>query len=116
MSKSKTNHDNLFDLIFEIVRHIPSGRVTSYGAIAKCIGTISSARIVGWAMHAAGRYPDVPAHRVVNSQGLLTGKHHFGKPDMMEKLLKKEGVMVVNDKVKDFKNVFWDPAELDAQM
>jgi len=105
-------NDSLFDLIFDIVRSIPYGRVTSYGAIAKCIGAGSSARIVGWAMHAAGGYPDVPAHRVVNSQGLLTGKHHFGTPKRMEQLLKKEGVKVKDDKVQDFKNIFWDPAEL----
>lgn len=104
--------ESLFDLIFDIVRHIPHGRVTSYGAIAKCIGAGGSARIVGWAMHAAGGYPDVPAHRVVNSQGLLTGKHHFGTPKKMEQLLKKEGVKVKDDKVQDFKHVFWDPAEL----
>lgn len=105
-------NESLFDLIFDIVRNIPPGRVTSYGAIAKCIGSGSSARIVGWAMHAAGRYPGVPAHRVVNSQGLLTGKHHFGTPKTMERLLKKEGVKVKDDKVQNFKQVFWDPAEL----
>lgn len=104
--------DSLFDLIFDIVRHIPEGRVTSYGAIAKCIGTGGSARIVGWAMHAAGAYPGVPAHRVVNSQGLLTGKHHFGTATRMQELLEAEGIRVKNDKVQDYARVFWDPAVL----
>jgi len=103
--------ESLFDLIYDIVRHIPKGRVTSYGAIAKCIGAGGSARIVGWAMNAAGAYPDVPAHRVVNSKGVLTGKHHFGG-DRMQRLLEKEGVRVKNDQVQQFKEVFWDPQSL----
>jgi methylated-DNA-protein-cysteine methyltransferase-like protein len=103
--------ESIYDLIYDIVRHIPKGRVTSYGAIAKCIGTGSSARLVGWAMNQAGSYPDVPAHRVVNSKGILTGKHHFGG-NTMEKLLTKEGIKVENDQVQDFDIVFWDPAEL----
>lgn len=103
--------ESIYDLIFDIVRHIPKGRVTSYGAIAKCIGTGASARLVGWAMHLAGNYPDVPAHRVVNSKGVLSGKHHFGG-DRMEKLLKKEGVKVKDDQVQQFETVFWDPAAL----
>lgn len=104
-------NESIFDLIFDIVRHIPEGRVTSYGAIAKCIGTGSSARLVGWAMHAAGNYPDVPAHRVVNSKGVLSGKHHFGG-NRMAQLLKKEGIKVKDDQVLQFKEVFWDPASL----
>lgn len=104
--------ESIFDLIFDIVRNVPKGRVTSYGAIAKCIGTGSSARLVGWAMHAAGAYPDVPAHRVVNSKGLLSGKHHFGTLTRMEELLAKEGIKVKNDKVVDFERLFWDPASL----
>lgn len=104
--------DSIFDLIFDIVRNIPKGKVTSYGAIAKCIGTGSSARLVGWAMHAAGAYPDVPAHRVVNSKGLLTGKHHFNPPGKMQKLLEKEGIKVKDDKVQQFEKVFWDPMSL----
>lgn len=104
--------DSVFDLIFDIVRHIPKGRVTSYGAIAKCIGTGGSARLVGWAMHAAGAYPGVPAHRVVNSKGLLSGKHHFGTPTKMQELLEKEGIRVKDDKVQEFNKVFWDPASL----
>ena len=90
---------------------IPVGRVTSYGAIAKYLGSKMGARMVGWAMNACHNMPDVPAHRVVNSKGILSGKHHFGEPDAMEKLLKKEGIKVKNDKIVDFDKVFWDPAE-----
>jgi len=104
--------ENFFELVFEVARQIPKGRVTSYGAIAACLGTKSSARMVGWAMNSAGRVrPKVPAHRVVNRNGLLTGKHHFSPPGLMEKLLKKEGIKVKNDQVLDFKKLFWDPAE-----
>ncbi len=106
------NKASIFDFIFDIVRQIPEGRVTSYGAIAKCIGTGASARIVGWAMHASHQYPDVPAHRVVNSKGLLTGKHHFGSPERMQELLEQEGVRVKHDCVQDFKTLFWDPIVL----
>jgi methylated-DNA-protein-cysteine methyltransferase related protein len=87
---------------------IPKGRVTSYGAIGNYLGAKSSARMVGWAMHGCPK--GVPAHRVVNSAGLLTGKHHFKPPSKMEKLLKQEGVSVVKDKVKNFKEIFWDPS------
>src|SRR5688572_25510003 len=95
--------ESFFELVFEIVRQIPKGRVTSYGAIAACLGTRLSARMVGWAMHAA-HHPGlkVPAHRVVNRQGMLTGKHHFGDPEEMQRLLEKEKVKVVNDQVQDF--------------
>jgi methylated-DNA-protein-cysteine methyltransferase-like protein len=104
--------ENFFELVFEVARQIPKGRVTSYGAIAACIGAKSSARLVGWAMNGAGRIkPKVPAHRVVNRMGILSGKHHFSPPGMMEKLLKKEGIKVKNDQVQDFKKVFWDPVE-----
>lgn len=104
--------DNFFELVFEVARQIPKGRVTSYGAIAACLGAKSSSRMVGWAMNGAGRIkPKVPAHRVVNRLGILSGKHHFSPPGLMEKLLKKEGIKVKNDQVQDFKNVFWDPAE-----
>ncbi len=104
------NKENIFDLIYDIVRQIPSGRVTSYGAIAQCIGTKSSARIVGWAMN--GAPPGVPAHRVVNSKGLLTGKHAFGSPTKMQELLESEGVKIKDDKVVDWKSLFWDPSTL----
>jgi len=103
--------DNFFELVYEVARQIPKGRVTSYGAIAKCLGTKMSARMVGWAMNGAGQVkPKVPAHRVLNRNGMLTGKHHFGDPDQMENLLKKEGVKVRNDTVVDFEKIFWDPA------
>jgi methylated-DNA-protein-cysteine methyltransferase-like protein len=103
--------ESFFELVYEVARQIPKGRVTSYGAIAACLGTKLSARMVGWAMNGAGRIkPKVPAHRVVNRIGLLSGKHHFGG-DAMEKLLKKEGIKVKNDKIVDFDKVFWDPVE-----
>ncbi len=105
----KKNAD-FFQNVFEVARLVPKGRVTSYGAIGKYLGAARSARTVGWAMHLAGsQKPKVPAHRVVNSAGLLTGKHHFETPTRMEELLKKEGVKVVNNKVQNFKKVFWDP-------
>lgn len=101
--------DSFFEQVYEVARQIPKGRVTSYGAIATCLGTKLSARMVGWAMNAAGSAkPKVPAHRVVNRNGLLSGKHHFGG-DEMEKRLKKEGVKVKNDTVVNFKELFWDP-------
>ncbi len=104
--------ESFFEMVYEIARQIPRGRVTSYGAIANCTGTKLSARMVGWAMNGAGKVkPKIPAHRVVNRNGMLSGKHHFGAPDAMEKLLKKEGIKVKNDMVVDFKNLFWDPAE-----
>jgi methylated-DNA-protein-cysteine methyltransferase related protein len=102
---------SIYDLIYDIVRHIPKGRVTSYGAIAKSIGTGGSARLVGWAMNAAAGLHDVPAHRVVNSKGLLTGKHHFGG-DTMQKLLEAEGILIKDDQVQHFETVFWHPDEL----
>ena len=103
---------SFFENVWEVARHIPKGRVTSYGAIANYLGTKSSARMVGWAMNGAHWVkPKVPAHRVVNRLGILSGKHHFSPPGMMEKLLKKEGVKVKNDQVVEFKKLFWDPAE-----
>ncbi|MFT4094644.1 MAG: MGMT family protein [Niabella sp.] len=103
---------NFFEQVYDIARQIPKGRVTSYGAIAKCIGTGRSARMVGWAMSACAHIkPKVPAHRVVNSVGLLSGKLAFKTPTLMEALLAKEGVKVKNDKVVDFKKHFWDPME-----
>lgn len=103
---------SFFENVWEVARLIPSGRVTSYGAIAAYLGTKSSARMVGWAMNGAHRVkPKIPAHRVVNRLGILSGKHHFSPPGLMEKLLKKEGIKVKNDQVVDFKKLFWDPAE-----
>ena len=104
--------ENFFELVYEVARQIPKGKVTSYGAIAKCLGTKMSARMVGWAMNGAGKVrPKVPAHRVVNRNGMLSGKHHFGDPDQMEMLLKEEGIKVRNDIVIDFEKLFWDPAK-----
>jgi len=104
--------ENFFELVYEVARQIPKGRVTSYGAIAACLGTRLSARMVGWAMNGAGRIrPKVPAHRVVNRIGMLSGKHHFSPAGSMEKMLKKEGVKVKNDQVVDFEKIFWDPVK-----
>ena len=106
---------DFFQDVMDVVRQIPKGRVTSYGAIARYIGAARSARIVGYCMNNShASLPPVPAHRVVNSSGLLTGKHHFATPTRMENLLKKEGVKVKDDQVVDFKKKFWDPSrELD---
>ena len=99
---------NFFNDVHEVVRLIPNGRATSYGAIANYLGLKSSARMVGWAMN--GCPMDVPAHRVVNRVGLLSGKNNFPQPDQMQKLLESEGIKVVDDQIVDFKNLFWDPA------
>ena len=111
----KKNLDSFFEQVYAVARLIPKGRVTSYGAIAKYLGTARSSRMVGWAMNDAHTVrPKIPAHRVVNRIGLLTGKHHFETPTQMKKLLEKEGVKVKNDLVVEFKKLFWDPmAELD---
>lgn len=101
--------DNFFELVYEVVKLIPPGRVTSYGAIARYLGTGQSARMVGWAMNASHNLPDVPAHRVVNRVGLLSGKNHFEHPEKMQNSLEQEGVIIVDDKVQDFENNFWDP-------
>jgi methylated-DNA-protein-cysteine methyltransferase-like protein len=102
--------ESFFELVYEVARQIPKGKVTSYGAIAACLGARSSARMVGWAMNGAGKVrPKVPAHRVVNRIGMLSGKHHFSPPGSMEKALKKEGIKVKNDKIVDFEKHFWDP-------
>jgi len=102
---------SFFTDVYDVVRQVPKGKVTSYGAIAAYLGTKLSARMVGWAMNAAHTAkPKVPAQRVVNRNGMLTGKHHFATPTAMEALLKKDGVAVKNDAVVDFKERFWDPA------
>ncbi|MEQ9166828.1 MAG: MGMT family protein [Fulvivirga sp.] len=106
---SEDKHYSFFQNVYDVVRLIPKGRVTSYGAIANYLGAKRSARMVGWAMNAAHGLDDVPAHRVVNRVGLLSGKNHFSEPDRMEQLLKDEGITVVEDKVSDFKRIFWDP-------
>jgi len=100
-----------FEDVFAVVIQIPKGRVTSYGAIANYLGTKMSARMVGWAMNAShSSLQNIPAQRVVNRNGMLTGKNHFATPTRMEELLKKDGVVIKNDTVVDFKNLFWDPA------
>ena len=107
----KQSQQSFFEAVYEVVRLIPKGRVTSYGAIANCLGSKGSSRMVGWAMNASHNVtPPVPAHRVVNRNGLLTGKNHFNPPSMMQKLLELEGVSVKEDKVLDFDKLFWDPA------
>jgi methylated-DNA-protein-cysteine methyltransferase-like protein len=109
--RSTIKEYSFFDDVYAVVRQIPKGKVTSYGAIANYLGTKLSARMVGWAMNAAhNAKPKVPAQRVVNRNGMLTGKYHFSTPTLMEELLKKDGVAVKNDTVVDFKNRFWDPA------
>jgi methylated-DNA-protein-cysteine methyltransferase related protein len=103
-------HEDFFQNVFEVVRLIPKGRVTSYGAIAKYLGTARSSRMVGWAMNAAhSQKKYVPAHRVVNRNGELTGKHHFATPFLMQELLEKEGINVLKDKIKNFDACYWDP-------
>ncbi|NJB36761.1 MGMT family protein [Croceivirga sp. JEA036] len=101
---------SFFDKVYDVARLIPYGRVTSYGAIAKYLGAARSARMVGWAMNNS-HTKDVPAHRVVNRVGVLTGKHHFEGTNLMQQLLENEGIKVEDNQVVDFKNLFWDPAQ-----
>jgi|TARA_B100001175_G_scaffold110557_1_gene93859 methylated-DNA-protein-cysteine methyltransferase-like protein len=101
---------NFFDRCYEIARQIPFGRVTSYGAIAKQLGALKSARMVGYAM-TASHGKDVPAHRVVNRNGFLTGKHHFEGVNLMEQLLESEGIEVKDNQIQNFKTIFWDPSK-----
>ncbi|WP_291274274.1 MGMT family protein [Flavobacterium sp.] len=101
--------EDFFQRVYEIVKQIPEGRVTSYGAIAKAIGAGRSARIVGYAMNASHYLEDVPAHRVVNRNGVLTGKHHFEGTNLMQQLLENEGIEVVNNQIVDFKKHYWEP-------
>lgn len=101
---------NFFEDVFDVVRQIPKGRVTNYGAIAKYLGSGLSSRMVGWAMNAShGLHPPIPAQRVVNRNGMLTGKNHFQTPTLMQELLEKDGVAVINDKVVEFTERYWDP-------
>ncbi len=101
---------SFFDKVYEVAQQIPYGRVTSYGAIAKYLGAARSARMVGWAMNNS-HAKDVPAHRVVNRVGVLTGKHHFGGTNLMQQLLENEGIKVVDNQIVDFQKYFWDPSK-----
>ena len=110
IDNKENKKSNLYDAIYDIVRLIPKGRVSNYGAIAAAIGAASGARMVGYAMNNCHTIlPAVPAHRVVNRNGLLTGKHHFSPPGRMQKLLEEEGIKIVDDKVIDFEQLFWNP-------
>lgn len=107
---TKPENENFFERVYEVARKIPYGRVTSYGAIARYLGTARSARMVGWAMNASGLQEDVPAHRVVNRVGVLTGKHHFQGTNLMQQLLESEGIEVVDNQIINFQAYFWDPS------
>jgi methylated-DNA-protein-cysteine methyltransferase-like protein len=104
--------ENFFEKVFDVARKIPFGRVTSYGAIAKHLGAVRSARMVGWAMNNSHNQEiEVPAHRVVNRKGLLTGKHHFDGTNLMQQLLENEGIVVIDNQIQDLDKVFWNPSE-----
>jgi methylated-DNA-protein-cysteine methyltransferase-like protein len=105
----KFEENNFFERVYEIARQIPYGRVTSYGAIAKALGAARSARMVGWAMNASHAMEDVPAHRVVNRKGLLTGKFHFEGTNLMQQLLENEGIKIENNQIVDLEKYFWEP-------
>ncbi len=106
------NEPGFFEQVYEIAQQIPKGRVTSYGAIAAYLGSRGSARMVGWAMNSShSSEHQIPAHRVVNRNGMLTGKHHFGSPDIMQQLLENEGIRIENDQIIDFEKHFWDPSK-----
>lgn len=107
---AKQTQSDFFNQVFQVVRLIPKGRVTSYGAIAAYLGAKSSPRVVGYAMNASHAQDEyVPAHRVLNRNGQLTGKHHFSTPFLMQELLEKEGIIVLNDTVQDLESVYWNP-------
>lgn len=102
--------DNFFEKVYSVAKQIPYGRVTSYGAIATYLGAARSARMVGWAMNASHTNETIPAHRVVNRKGLLTGKHHFDGTNLMQQLLENEGIIIKENQIQNFKSVFWDPS------
>ncbi len=106
-----TKDFGFFEKAYRVAALIPYGRVTSYGAIANYLGSPKSARMVGWAMNASHNNPDVPAHRVVNRKGLLTGKHHFEGTNLMQQLLESEGIVVIENQIQDFERLFWNPSE-----
>ncbi|MEM6685103.1 MAG: MGMT family protein [Bacteroidota bacterium] len=107
----KPENQNFFERVYEVARLIPYGKVTSYGAIAKYLGAARSARMVGWAMNGSMKYDDIPAHRVVNRKGLLTGKHHFQGTNLMQQLLESEGVEVIDNQIQNLEKHFWDPSK-----
>jgi len=110
--KTRKKNSGFFNEVYKIARKIPSGRVTSYGAIAKYLGSAQSARIVGWAMNDSHTQPEyIPAHRVVNRNGVLTGKHHFGNTNTMKQLLENEGIKINDDQIVHFDKYFWDPSK-----
>lgn len=104
-----TTSENFFERVYDVVRQIPYGKVTSYGAIANVLGTARSARMVGWAMNASHNREDIPAHRVVNRKGLLTGKLHFDGTNLMQQLLESEGIVIIDNQIIDFEKHFWNP-------
>lgn len=106
-----TSSTNFFQKVYEVAQQIPFGRVTSYGAIATYLGAARSARMVGWAMNASHNNDQIPAHRVVNRNGLLTGKHHFDGTNLMQQLLENEGIIIENLQIQNFKQLFWDPSK-----
>lgn len=109
-SEKKVQNEGFFEKVYEVTRLIPYGRITSYGAIARFLGTGQSARMVGWALNSSHTRPDfIPAHRVVNRTGLLTGKHHFGNSSTMKQLLENEGIIIEDDQIINFTEKFWDP-------
>ena len=105
------SHQSFFEKVYEVVRVIPYGRVTSYGSIAKFLGAAKSARMVGWAMNACKNREDVPAHRVVNRKGILTGKHHFEGTNLMQQLLESEGISIKDNQIQDYQKIHWDPQQ-----
>ena len=112
MEKPSANEDSFFDKVYQVARLIPEGRITTYGAIAEYLGTRGSARMVGWALNQSHHQKEyVPAHRVVNRKGILSGKHHFGGSTVMQQLLENEGIVVTDDVIQDFDKLFWSPAE-----
>ena len=110
--RRKTNENDFFSMVYEVTRLIPYGRVTSYGAIARYLATGRSARMVGWALNACHTHPEfVPAHRVVNRKGIISGKNHFGNSNTMKQLLENEGIIVEKDQIINFSEKFWDPSK-----
>ncbi len=111
MAEKQSDNEGFFERVYDVTRLIPYGRVTSYGAIARYLGSGQSARMVGWALNSSHTRPDfIPAHRVVNRNGLLTGKHHFGNSSTMQQLLENEGLIIIENKITNFGENFWDPA------